>query len=85
LSINGTTEDEQNTIYQHYDVLDEWKASKHEGDHVDTYYELLLLVKTKSKNDKVWISFIEGIHRHAAIITCLLCMKLDYFNNIIIP
>jgi hypothetical protein len=51
LSINGITEDGQNAIAQHYDVLDEWKASKHEGDHVDTYYELLLLVKTKSKND----------------------------------
>jgi hypothetical protein len=42
-------------------------------------------VKTKSKNDKVWISFIEGLHRHAAILASLLCMKFDYSNNIIIP
>ncbi len=59
------------------------KTSK--GDHVDTYFKLLLLVKIKSKNDKVWISFIEGLHKHAAILASLLCMKFDYSNNIIIP
>jgi hypothetical protein len=41
-------------------------------------------VKTKSKNDYVWISFIEGPHR-AAILAGLLCMKFDYSNNKIIP
>jgi hypothetical protein len=53
MSIDGTTEDGQNAIAQHYNVLDKWKASKNEGDHVNTYFKLLLLVKTKSKNDKV--------------------------------
>jgi hypothetical protein len=77
LSIDGTTEDGQNTIVKHYDVLGKWKASKHVGDHVDTYYKLLLLVKTKSKNDKVWITFIEGLHRHADIIASLLCIILQ--------
>jgi hypothetical protein len=67
LSIDGTTEDGQNTVAQHYGVLEEWKALKHEGDHVNTYFELLLPVKTKSKNDKVWINFIEGLHSHIAI------------------
>jgi hypothetical protein len=62
--------------------VDSFKAK---GDHVDTFFKLLLLVKTKSKNDKVWISFIEGQHRHAAIFASLLCMKFDYSNNIIIP
>ncbi len=70
---------------QNYSVLDKWTASKHEGDHVDTYFKLLLLVKIKSKNDKVRISFIEGLHRHAAILASLLCMKFDHSNNIIIP
>jgi hypothetical protein len=42
-------------------------------------------VKTKSKNDNVWISFIEGLHRHAAVLASLLCMKFDYSNNKIIP
>ncbi len=85
LSIDGTTEDGQNAIAQHYGVLDEWTASNHEGDHVDTYYKLLLLMKTKSKNDNVWISFIEGLHRHAAFLASLLCMRLNYSNNKIIP
>jgi hypothetical protein len=53
LSIDGTTEDGQHAIAQHYCVLDKWTASDHEGDHVDTYYKLLLLVKTKSMNDNV--------------------------------
>ncbi len=52
MSINETTEDGQNTIAQHYGVIDKWTASKHEGDHGNTYFKLLLLVKTKSKNDK---------------------------------
>ncbi len=43
LSINEKTEDRQNAIAQHYNVLDEWKASKHEGDHVNTYFECYLL------------------------------------------
>ncbi len=33
----------------------------------------------------MWISFIEGLHRHTAIIASLLFMKFDYSNNIIIP
>ncbi len=83
LSINRTTEDGQNAIAQHYGVLDEWTASNHEGDHVDTYYKLLLLVKTKSKNDKVWISFIEGLRRHAATLASLLCMKFDSHQHFV--
>ncbi len=85
LSINRTTEDRQNAIAQHYGALDKLTASKHEGDHVDTYFKLYLLVKTKSKNDKVWISFIEGLHRCTAILASLMRMKFDYSNNIIIP
>jgi hypothetical protein len=85
LSIDGTTEDGQNAIAQHYGVLDKWTASNHEGDHVKIHYKLLLLVKTKSKNDNVWIIFIEGLHRHAAIIASLHCMKFDYSDNKIIP
>jgi hypothetical protein len=71
LSIDGPTEDGQNAIAQYYGVLDEWTASNHEDDHVNTYYKLLLLVKTKSKNNIVWISFIEGLHRHTAILASL--------------
>jgi hypothetical protein len=84
LSIDKTAEDGQNAIAQHYGVLDKWTASNHEGDCVDTYYKLILLVKTKSKNDNVWISFIEGLHRHTVILAILLCMKFDNYKNKII-
>jgi hypothetical protein len=49
LSIKGTTKDGQNAIAQQYGVLDKWTASNHEDDHVKTYYELLLLVKTRAR------------------------------------
>ena len=68
-----------------YDVYDEWTQSTCGSDTINNYYKLLLLVKTKSKKDNVWISFVEGLHRHAAIIACLLCTKFDYKNNIIKP
>ena len=35
----------------------------------------------KPSNIQVWISFVEGLHRHAAIILTLLCSKFDYDNN----
>jgi hypothetical protein len=40
LLIDGTTEDGKNATAQHCGVLDEWTASKHEGDHVNTYFML---------------------------------------------
>jgi hypothetical protein len=49
LSIDGTTKDGQNAIAQHYNVLDKWKASKHDSDQVNTYYELLLFVKKRAR------------------------------------
>jgi hypothetical protein len=82
---DGTTVKGQNATALHYNVLDKWNALNHEGDFVYIYYELVLLVKMKSINDNMWISFIEGPHRHAAIIACLLCTKFDYFNNILLP
>jgi hypothetical protein len=35
----------------------------------------------KSKKDHVWISFYEGLHRHAALMMCLLSSKLDLVAN----
>ncbi len=82
---NATTYKGQHTIARYYDVYEEWIASEHRIDKIDKYYGLLLLVKTQSKKDNIWISFVEGLHRHAATIPCLLCMKFDYDNNIINP
>ncbi len=83
LTSNATTDEGQAIIARYYNVYDEWVALEHCNNKIEKYYELLLLVKTKSKNDNLWVSFIEGLHRHAATIACLLCMKFDYDNNII--
>ncbi len=74
---NATTDDGQKAIAVFYDVCDEWTQSTRGSDTINNYYKLLLLVKTKSKKDNVWISFVEGLHRQAAIIACLLCTKFD--------
>jgi hypothetical protein len=85
LVYDGTTKKGRNNIAKYYNVSDEWKLLDHDVDFVTDYYQLLLLVKTSSDNDKLWMSFIEGLHRHAAIILCLLCAKFDNFKNILIP
>jgi hypothetical protein len=86
LTSNATTDKGQQAIANFYDVYDKWTTSSHSSDRIDKYYEFLLhLVKTKSKKDIIWISFFEGLHRHAATIACLLCTNFDYENNIIKP
>jgi hypothetical protein len=81
LTSDATTDKGQQAIANFYDVYAEWTTSSHGSDRIDKYYELLLLVKTKSKKDNIWISFLEGLHRHAATIACLLCTKFDYENK----
>jgi hypothetical protein len=39
------------------------------------------IVKTLSNRDLVWISFVEGLHGHAAIIMCLTCSRFDLEDN----
>ena len=48
----------------------------------ERYYQLLMLVKTESQVNFLWVSFVEGLHRHAATILALLCTKFDYKNKI---
>lgn len=45
------------------------------------YYVLLCIVKSKSPKDYLYISFVEGLHRHAAILLCLTCSCFDLQNN----
>jgi len=82
---DGTTSKRRKDIATYYNVLKEWNELSHDCDFVTDYYNLLLLVKRDSPNDSVLISFIEGLHRHSAIIACLLCAKFDYLNNILVP
>jgi hypothetical protein len=38
-------------------------------------------IKTMSNEDYVWISFVEGLHHHAAIVMCLTCLVFDLKDN----
>jgi hypothetical protein len=62
-----------------------WKDIANPDCDFGRYLNLLLLVKTKCKVDYLWVSFVEGLHWHPAIITCLLCIKFDYSSNKIQP
>jgi hypothetical protein len=71
LGINATTDKGMNEVAKRYGLVNKWrdtiKKSK-EDNPATKYYKLLVLVKTTSKNGKVWISFVEGLHQHAAIV-----------------
>ncbi len=82
---DGTTKEGQKTIAEYYQVQDLWKDIAKPDCDFERYLNLLSLVKTESQVDNLWVSFVEGFHRHAAITTCLLCIKLDYSSNKIQP
>jgi hypothetical protein len=86
LGINATTDEGINVVEKRYGLENKWrdtiKESK-EDDRATKYYKLLVLVKTTSKKDNVWISFVEGLHRHAAIVMCLTCSDFDLKDNYI--
>jgi hypothetical protein len=62
-----------------------WKDIAKPDCDFERYLNLLLLVKTKSHVDYLWVSFVEGLHWHAAMIPCLLRTKFDYSSNKIQP
>jgi hypothetical protein len=61
--------------------LEEWEHQKKTVTGFKRYFELLLLVKSESRRDEVWFSFFEGMHRHAAIVTGLLCSQFNHITN----
>ena len=75
-----------NEVAKRYGLVNEWrdtiKESK-EDNCATKYYNLLVLVKKTSKKDNVWISFVEGLHQHAAIVMCLTCSDFDLNENYI--
>ena len=85
LKCDGTTPEGRTAIAKYYNVLRDWDEFDHDCDFVQDYHNLLMLVKTKSPNNNVWISFVEGLHRHAAIVACLLCANFDIKTNALIP
>ncbi len=42
---------------------------------------LLRIIKVFSNNNNLWISFVEGLHKHAAIVMCLTCSTFDLEDN----
>jgi hypothetical protein len=83
LMSDGTTKEGQDNIADFYQVTELWEnMQKNECNH-ERYVQLLMLVKTDSKADFLWVSFVEGLHRHAATILALLCTKFDYENKIL--
>ena len=81
MKTNATTEEGMKIVADQYDVQDHWQnyladnGDKHT--QREKYDNLLMIVKTKSKSDNIWVSFIEGLHRHTAILFCMMC---SYFN-----
>ncbi len=71
LETNTTTDERMQYVARHYGV----------EDHTKDYYKLLHIIKTLSNQDFVWISFVEGLHRHAAIGMCLTCSTFNLEDN----
>jgi hypothetical protein len=84
LETNATTDEGMRNVARCYDVKNQWKSylnSSREDNRAEDYYKLLHIVKTLSNCNLVWISFVEGLHRHAAIIMCLTCSRFDLEDN----
>jgi hypothetical protein len=85
LETNATTDDGMQYVAKHYGVEAQWKSCL-DGSRGKTtlpkiitgYYKI---VKTLSNKEYVWISFVEGLHQHAAIAMCLTCLVFDSEDN----
>ena len=92
LTTDATTEHGENKVAEYFQVenawellLEKWQNNNQNLTGFKRYYELLFLVKSKSKNDRVWFSFFEGMHRHAAIVGGLVCSKFNHSTNELEP
>jgi hypothetical protein len=73
LRTDATTHGGQNKVAEFYGIEELWTNRKQKSPSaMKTYIKLLKMVKTSSKSDDIWISFWEGMHRHAAIMMSLL-------------
>jgi hypothetical protein len=78
LLTDPTKKEGQDIIAKHFNITDKWAQVQRVGqengkflDAASTYFYLLLTVKYQSNNDYIWISFYEGLHRHAALLLSL--------------
>jgi hypothetical protein len=82
LRTNAMTKDGLIAVAKYYGVNDEWNnATSGQPFSIKHYYKLLLMVKRSSTKDHIWMSFYEGLHRHATLMMCLLCSKIDLVSN----
>jgi hypothetical protein len=85
LKCDAIISDGRAAVAAYYNMNETWNKANHDCNFVDNYCNLLYLVKTTSTNDNIYISFVEGLHCHTAIITSLLCAKFDHSNNTFVP
>jgi hypothetical protein len=84
LETNATTDGGMEYVAKHYGIKAQWKSYldvSRQNNCAKDYYRLLQIVKTLSNKDYVWISLIEGLHWHAAIVMCLTCLLFDLEDN----
>ncbi len=82
LKTNAMPQDGLIAIATYFDLKEAWNAYSLEHDFsIKQYYDLLLMVKTSKTKDNIWMSFYEGLHRHAALMMCRLCSKFDLMTN----
>jgi hypothetical protein len=51
------------------------------SDSASTYFYLLMTVKYQSDTDNIWMSFYEGLHRHAALLLSLTSSAFNLTKN----
>ncbi len=88
LLTDATTEEGENKVAEYFEVDNIWECLLHKWEQENQnvtgfkqYYELLFLVKSRSRKDKNWFSFFEGMHQHAAIVAGLVCSKFNHSTN----
>ncbi len=84
METNATTREGILLVASHYDVKkfwEHWLSGTDQDDYARDYFMLLKIVKIFSNNKNLWISFIEGLHQHAAIVMCLTCSTFDLEDN----
>ena len=87
LLTDASTKDGQDFLADYYKI-DDWVQIKQKlndkGAKMATrYYYLLFMVKAQSKQDNVWISFYEGLHRHASLMITYISAAFDTTKNIL--
>jgi hypothetical protein len=81
LETNATTTTGMKDVPKYYKVDHIWNCFIQETSSKNPswqYFMLVKIVKIFSNNDNLWISFVEGLHRHAGILICLTYSEFDY-------